>query len=64
MCGQETVYEIDRDTDYWYILAEGMGFIGAKGVALIKGLYDVWNPAETSHFAVFVQQVIKENRGH
>lgn len=61
-CGANSVVEIDRNQDYWYILAEGMlGKGNARSVALIKGLYDLWQPEIEPHFSVFVQQTMKEH---
>ena len=60
-CGTQAVFTIDRDQDYWYILAEGYNLkADARGVALLKGLYDLWNPAEEDNLGTFIQKTLKE----
>ena len=62
-CGQKTAHEFDRDNDYWYIMAEGLGFqANERGVALTKGLYELWEPAVHTRFGDFVKETVSEHR--
>lgn len=61
LCGQACASELDRDLDYWYVLAEAyLPVATIKGAKLIQQLYDLWDGKEHDHFGDFVREVLSQ----
>lgn len=61
-CGSAADCVADPDEDYWYVLAGSFDLPqNEEGAALIRSIYELWEPQDHKRFGDFVKELSNGN---